>query len=90
MTWGSPMDSELWRVGHRVPINVYEGDRPVCQCHNEVDAARIVEAVNERDVLVHPLVLAERQRREDVVAELRLQLASLERQMKPALDQRSR
>jgi hypothetical protein len=35
-----------WRVGRKVPINVYDGDRPVCQCHNEEDAARIVIAVN--------------------------------------------
>ncbi len=35
-----------WRVGSKVPINVYEGDRPVCQCHNEQDAERIVDAMN--------------------------------------------
>ncbi len=35
-----------WRVGHKVPINVYEFDRPVCQCHNPEDAARIVKAMN--------------------------------------------
>ena len=35
-----------WRLGKKVRINVYEGDRPVCQCHNERDAARIVEAMN--------------------------------------------
>lgn len=29
-----------------MPINIYEGDRPICQCHNEADAALIVEAVN--------------------------------------------
>ncbi len=34
-----------WRVGSKVPINVYEGDRPVCQCHTEEDAARIVMAM---------------------------------------------
>lgn len=36
-----------WRVGSKVPLNVYDGDRPVCQCHNEDDALRIVLAVNE-------------------------------------------
>lgn len=36
----------MWRVGHKVPINVYDGDRPVCQCHNEEDARAIVEAMN--------------------------------------------
>ena len=35
-----------WRVGRKVPLNVYDGDRPVCQCHNPEDAARIVAAVN--------------------------------------------
>ena len=38
-----------WRVGHKVPINIYEGDdpgRPICQVHNEEDACRIVDAVN--------------------------------------------
>lgn len=35
-----------WRVGIKVPINVYDGDRPVCQCHNEEDAYRIVLCVN--------------------------------------------
>ena len=37
---------ELWRVGKRVPINVYEGDRPVCQCHSSMDAQEIVAAMN--------------------------------------------
>jgi hypothetical protein len=35
-----------WRVGTKVPINVYEGDRPICQCHTAVDAKRIVAAMN--------------------------------------------
>ena len=35
-----------WRVGTHVPINVYDGDRPVCQCQTAVDAAKIVRAVN--------------------------------------------
>lgn len=37
---------EPWRLGSHMPINVYEGDRPICQCHNAADADRIVEAVN--------------------------------------------
>jgi len=37
---------EAWRVGKQVSLNVYDGDRPVCQCHNAEDAARIVAAVN--------------------------------------------
>lgn len=36
---------EVWRVGRKVPINVYEGDRPVCQCHTVEDAQRIVSAM---------------------------------------------
>jgi hypothetical protein len=39
----------IWRVGRKVPINVYDGgpsDRPVCQCHTEEDARLIVNAVN--------------------------------------------
>jgi hypothetical protein len=39
----------LWRVGLKVPINVYEGDRPVCQCHTAEDAQRIVSAMNRDD-----------------------------------------
>lgn len=37
-----------WRVGSTVKLNVYEGERAVCQCHNVEDAARIVEAVNRQ------------------------------------------
>jgi len=37
----------MWRVGSKVPLNVYDGDRPVCQCHNEKDARDIVEAMNK-------------------------------------------
>jgi hypothetical protein len=36
----------VWRVGGKVPLNVYEGDRAVCQCHSAGDAGRIVEAMN--------------------------------------------
>jgi|SRR5579863_7261394 len=36
-----------WRVGRKVPINVYDGDRPVCQCHTELDALNIVAAMNQ-------------------------------------------
>lgn len=38
-----------WRVGSKVPLNVYKGDRPICQCHNEEDAKLIVNIMN----LVH-------------------------------------
>jgi hypothetical protein len=35
-----------WRVGAKVPLNVYDGDRPVCQCHTNLDAILIVRAMN--------------------------------------------
>ncbi len=38
-----------WRVGAKVKLNVYDGDRPVCQCHNEQDASRIAAALNHFD-----------------------------------------
>jgi hypothetical protein len=37
--------SGSWRVGPPLST-VYDGDRPVCQCYNPEDAARIVEALN--------------------------------------------
>jgi hypothetical protein len=36
-----------WHVGSKIYINVYEGDRLVCQCHTAADANRIVEAMNK-------------------------------------------
>lgn len=36
----------IWRTGSKVILNVYDGDRPVAQCHNENDARNIVAAVN--------------------------------------------
>lgn len=36
-----------WRVGTKVPLNIYEGDRPVCQCHSALDAHLIVRAINQ-------------------------------------------
>ena len=47
-----------WRVGNKVPINVYDGDRPVCQCHNPRDAEMIVRAVNDL-LLLMPVMDAE-------------------------------
>ena len=35
-----------WRVGRKVPINVYDGDVPVCQCQTAKYAQLIVKAVN--------------------------------------------
>lgn len=40
-----------WRTGGKVPINVYDADRPVCQCHSAEDAARIVDAMNRLTAL---------------------------------------
>lgn len=37
------------RIGSKVPLNVYDGDRPVCQCHNERDAAFIVDLINGKE-----------------------------------------
>jgi hypothetical protein len=37
---------DQWRVGSKIPINVYDGDRPVCQCQTVADARKIVTAVN--------------------------------------------
>jgi hypothetical protein len=36
----------MWRVGAKIPLNVYDGDRPVCQCHSDQDARTIADAVN--------------------------------------------
>lgn len=48
-----------WRVGKKVPLNVYEGDRSVCQCHNEMDAALIVTAMNSNNQEVAQCLRAE-------------------------------
>lgn len=44
--WREQAEQGPWRVGSKIPLNVYEGDRPVCQCHSEEDAKRIVAACN--------------------------------------------
>jgi len=36
----------VWRVDQKIPLNVYEGDRLVCQCHAIEDAYRIAAAMN--------------------------------------------
>jgi hypothetical protein len=48
------VDKRRWRVGRTVPINVYEGNRPVCQCHTADDARRIVTAMNREIGLTGP------------------------------------
>lgn len=37
---------ERWRVSKHNELDVYEGDRPICQTHSERDARRIVIAMN--------------------------------------------
>ena len=44
-----------WRVGTKVPLNVYDGDRPVCQCHKAKDAKVICDSVNAHLDLVEAL-----------------------------------
>ena len=39
----------MWRVGSKVPLNVYENERAVCQCHYPDDAANIVKAMNRME-----------------------------------------
>lgn len=46
---GSPdaiATDSAWRVGRKVALNVYQGERPVCQCHTPEDALAIVTAMN--------------------------------------------
>lgn len=37
--------STRFRVGSRVKLNVYDGDRPLCQCHSESDSQMVVDAL---------------------------------------------
>jgi len=37
----------MWRVGTKVPINVYKNDVPVCQCQTPELAAEIVAGMNQ-------------------------------------------
>jgi hypothetical protein len=40
---------DKWRTGGKIPLNVYEGDRPMFQCHTPEDAGRIVAMLNQVD-----------------------------------------
>ena len=42
-------NTEPWRVGTKVNVNVYRGNTPVCQCQSAEFAAQIVAAM-DRDV----------------------------------------
>jgi hypothetical protein len=48
--------AKSWRVGTKVPINVYEGpvgdSRPICQCHTVEDAHRIVTAMRLAEFMI--------------------------------------
>lgn len=35
-----------WRIGGKIPLNVYENDKPRFQCHTPEEAARIVAILN--------------------------------------------
>lgn len=37
-----------WRVGAKVPLNVYLGDKAMFQCHTPEDAAMVVAGLNQR------------------------------------------
>jgi hypothetical protein len=41
-----------WRVGGKVPLNVYRDDRPMFQCHTPEDAAEIVGLLNKANEVV--------------------------------------
>lgn len=49
-----------WRVGSKVPINVYKGDMPVCQCQTATYARQIVDAVNRMNMHIKqaPLLIS--------------------------------
>lgn len=44
-----------WRVGGKVPLNVYEDNKPMFQCHTPEDAARIVRLLNGASELYRAL-----------------------------------
>lgn len=68
-----------WRVGRKVPINVYDGDRPVCQCQTAIDAREIVRAVNGVERLQEALLNAEDQIEELIGENPRVLEAEVER-----------
>lgn len=35
-----------WRVGTKIPLNLYKDERPVCRCHNEEDARELAAGMN--------------------------------------------
>ncbi len=59
---------------------LYRDGRPVAMCASPELARELFAELSARHAVSLPLVQAERQRREDVVAELHLHLVAIERQ----------
>lgn len=81
-----------WRVGGKVPLNVYQGDRPMFQCHTPEDAAMVVAKLNSHDAQAQRIAELEQGRDEALkIAELikRQRNAGL-RRAEAAEDQKSR
>ncbi len=49
------MPRPQWRVGGKIPLNVYEGERPMFQCHTPGEAARVVAILNSAGKLAEAL-----------------------------------
>ncbi len=47
-----------WRVGSKVPLNVYENDRIMFQCHTPGDAVRVIAILNSAGKLAEALIKA--------------------------------
>lgn len=48
-----------FRTGGRVPLNVYEGDRPIFQAHTPEDAERLVSLLNAGASAPKPVIVAD-------------------------------
>ena len=44
-----------WRVGRKVPLNVYEDDKPMFQCHTPEEAQRVAALLNEAEEMRNAL-----------------------------------
>lgn len=66
------MSDRKWRVGTKVPLNVYEGDTPVCQCHSSIEAQRIVDAMNAHTFTDEQLADLIRYERDDAYSRAQL------------------
>ena len=44
--------NEKWRVGTKVPLNIYRDDVPICQCHSDIDSRFIVAGMNQVEYLL--------------------------------------